>query len=349
MQFFACSQCHQLIYFENSICLGCGSTLGFEPLKRQMFAIEPVANSEWCVVGDTAHRFRLCANGVNHQVCNWLVPAEDDNPLCRACRLNEWIPDLTVPGNPEAWARLERAKRRLLHGLLTLGLPIRSRTADPDHGIGFRFLADDFTSAVVTGHQDGMITLNIAEADDAERERRRQELGEPYRTLLGHFRHEIGHYYWALLIDHSHQLPAFRQLFGDERLDYGIALKNHYSHGAPQDWQQRFISAYAAMHPWEDWAESWAHYLHIRDTLETAAACGVAIDLPDRPARRLELDGETPEFDRVMEDWLMLTHVLNNLNRGLGLSDSYPFIISPVASNKLRFIHDAIRQVGGVG
>ena len=123
---------------------------------------------------------------------------------------------------------------------------------------------------MVTGHADGVITLDLAESDDVHRERRRAELGEPYRTLLGHFRHEIGHYYWPILVERAGALERCRALFGDERADYGEALERHYADGPPADWAERHVSAYATMHPWEDWAETFAHYLHIRDTLQTA-------------------------------------------------------------------------------
>jgi len=342
MQFFECTQCHQLVYFENSTCLNCGSALVYAPLSKQMVAVEPDGAGTWRVIDDHDRRFSFCQNSLQYQVCNWAVPIEDPNPYCRSCRLNEIIPDLSVAGNVQAWAKLEKAKRRLLHGLTSLGLAVRSREADPENGLGFRFLADDLEEKVMTGHDAGVITLNIAEARDSERERRREQLSEPYRTLLGHFRHEIGHYYWNLLILHGDRLEGFRKLFGDERRNYQKALKTHYAQGPPANWQNHFISAYSTMHPWEDWAESWAHYLHMRDTLETAAACGVTVHLPETEPRSLKLSEEAWSFDRVKKDWLLLTHVLNNLNRGLGQPDSYPFVISPGAAEKLRFIHDVI-------
>ena len=202
---------------------------------------------------------------------------------------------------------------------------------------------------MLTGHNDGVITINIAEADDAEREKRRLQLHEPYRTLLGHFRHEVGHYYWDRMIKDSDLLDSFRTLFGDERADYGQALQNHYAQGAPADWQQKFVSSYASSHPWEDWAETWAHYLHMVDTLETAAACGLSL----RPGRRDEptlkkspipWPDRGDSFDKMIDHWFALTYVLNNLNRGLGLSDGYPFVLSTPAIDKLHFVHDAIAK-----
>jgi hypothetical protein len=199
----------------------------------------------------------------------------------------------------------------------------------------------------MTGHSGGVITISLAEADDAERERRRNALREPYRTLLGHMRHESGHYYWTRLVEDTDRLDAFRAQFGDERDDYAAALQGHYTNGPVADWQTRFVTAYASAHPWEDWAETWAHYLHIADTLETAAACGVSIrprrgDEPALPKVPDTAGTPATSFDRLMASWYPLTYLLNNLNRGLGLADGYPFVLSPPAVEKLRFVHDTV-------
>jgi hypothetical protein len=236
---------------------------------------------------------------------------------------------------------------------------VQNKTDDPEHGLAYKFLADLDTpgaAPVLTGHANGVITLNVAEADDVERERQRLQLHEPYRTLLGHFRHEVGHYYWDLLIKDTPWIDTFRALFGNERQDYAQALQDHYNQGPPQDWQQQFVSAYASAHPWEDWAETWAHYLHMTDTLETAAACGLSL----RPQRSDEPTLKTApapdslyarSFDQLIDNWFPLTYVLNNLNRGLGLPDGYPFVLSTPAIDKLRFVHDTISATnprGGV-
>jgi hypothetical protein len=263
------------------------------------------------------------------------------------------IPDISQPGARDAWYRLEVAKRRLVFTLLALKLPIDHRTADETSGLAFHFKADpaspDEGPPVLTGHNEGVITINIAEADDAERERRRTSMGEPYRTLVGHMRHESGHYYWNRLIRGTREIAAFRSVFGDEQRDYAQALRAHYEQGAPADWQSRFVSAYASAHPWEDWAETWAHYLHMFDTIETAAATGVSL----RPRRRDEpsvsrvpdpASSQRVSFDRLLESWFPLTYVLNNLNRGLGLPDAYPFVLSPPAIDKLRYVHELVER-----
>ena len=273
------------------------------------------------------------------------MPAEDPQPLCESCRLTQVIPNLTVNGNRGAWFKLEAAKRRLIYSLRQLHVPIESRLDNPEHGLSYEFLSDaDSKTPVLTGHAHGVITVNITEADDAERERRRLEMGEPYRTLLGHFRHEIGHYYWERLIHHSSRIEQFRALFGDERADYAAALKAHYHGGPPADWEQRFVSAYAASHPWEDWAESWAHYLHMTDMLETAADCGLSLtpQRRDEPTLLRARSGTEAPFERLVADWIPLTYLLNNLNRSMGLVDGYPFVLTAPAIAKLRFVHDII-------
>jgi hypothetical protein len=360
MRIFHCDHCQQLVFFENFQCVKCQRALAYVPEVMDLQSLDRAGDNLWqCVAGDEEpQNYRLCENYIKHNVCNWAVPAEDPNALCESCRLTQVIPDLSQPGYREAWYRLEVAKRRLVYSLLYLRLPVVNRQLDPEHGLSFEFLADEPVAPnskeppkpVFTGHDRGIITINIAEADDAEREKRRHELHEPYRTLLGHFRHEVGHYYWDRLVFNSTNLDTFRKLFGDEQADYGQALETHYQQGAPADWQQRFVSTYASSHPWEDWAESWAHYLHLVDMLETAAACGLSLR-PDRtdeptlktvPQRR---KAQLASFDRMIEDWFSLTYVLNNLNRGMGLSDGYPFVLSAPAIEKLRFVHDVIGRM----
>lgn len=352
MKVFRCDHCGNLIFFENSVCTRCGSTLAFLPDRMRMAALEALGGEQWQLAGHRGPRtrYRLCANYRTVNVCNWAVPIRDPHPLCPSCRLTQVIPDLAAPGHAQAWYRLEVAKRRLLYSLIDLGLPILTREEDPEHGLAFQFLADPPPDsggpAVLTGHANGVITISLAEADDAEREKRRLSLHEPYRTLLGHFRHEIGHYYWDRLIAGSPRLAAFRARFGDERADYAQALRAHYEHPPGEAWQSDYVSAYASSHPWEDWAETWAHYLHIVDTLETARACGLS--LRDTPASATSYDGrplaglERDPFERLMDRWVPMTFVLNNLNRGLGVADAYPFVLSMPAIVKLRFVHETI-------
>jgi hypothetical protein len=347
MKTFHCSRCGNLVFFENVACERCNAMLGFIPERMQIHAFEAAGDGLWRSLAADAGdaRYRQCHNYAQEAVCNWMVPAQATHPLCTACQLTHNIPDLSIPQNRIYWYRLETAKRRLLYSLSVLGLPFVSREADPVHGLRFDFLANtDDGNHVLTGHASGLVTMNIAEADDAQRENIRTQMGEPYRTLLGHFRHEVGHYYFSRLVADTQWIGPFRELFGDERADYAQALRSYYEKGTPSGWQASYVSAYATMHPSEDWAETWAHYLHIVDTVDTATACGLVL----RPTHAQEptLTDRTPveesSFDSLMDRWYPLAYVLNNLNRSLGLPDGYPFALSPRAVEKLRFVERVI-------
>jgi hypothetical protein len=333
--------CGNTLYFENTNCVKCRRKLGFDPASMLLSPLEPGANAEFNalqVPGNPA--FRLCANYSTYGVCNWLVPAQEARPYCFSCRFISVIPNLELPGNVEKWARIAVAQRRLFFTLLRLGLPLRAKADDPDAGLDFCFLADTsddiHPKPIYTGHKDGVITLNIIEADDAAREQVRLAMHEPYRTLLGHLRHEIGHYYWRRLVANTERLPAFTALFGDASVDYAAALKTYHEKGPTADWSERFVSAYASSHPWEDWAETWAHYLHIYDTLETAQ------DLVQKSSGR----SQAPvDFDEMMRDWSSLSIGLNCLNRSLGLRDAYPFVLAKPVIDKLGLIHDLIHSL----
>lgn len=355
MKTFYCDVCGSLVFFENVLCVKCNHVLGFLPDLLDLSALEPATEKEnsWRALAAAAHQqhYHQCQNWVEHQVCNWLVPSSDDNAYCASCRRNQTIPDLTVSGNRERWQKMELAKRRLIYTVLRLGLPLDGNPPENRPALQFNFLGDvPGGPSVLTGHENGLITLNIAEADDAEREKRRVSFHEPYRTLLGHFRHEAAHYYWDQLIANSSRLPRFRELFGDETQDYSVALKNYYDQGAPADWQSRHVSAYAGAHPWEDWAETFAHYLHITDTIETAAGFGITLQPKHPDAKAMTTDarkisGNGNSFDQILKTWLPLTYALNSLNRGMGLPDLYPFVLSPPAIEKLRFIHETVQSV----
>ena len=379
-------QCGRPVFFRNSECLYCHTPLGYDPACAQVLPLALTEDGiAWRRFGvdEQSTLYRRCANFRSAAGCNWLLPmqaspaaeaspgaaqelapalpvvahpeaesadAEPQVPppmMCAACRLNRTIPDLSQPENQGRWAHVELAKRRLVSQLIALGLPVVPKTEDSDRGIAFDFLgrAPD-GPPVMTGHDHGVITLNIEEADDVRREQVRAEMREPYRTLLGHFRHEIGHYYWDLLVDGSGWLPHFRALFGDERLDYAAALKANYEQGPPADWPQRFVSAYASTHPWEDWAETWAHYLHMVDTVDTALSFGIDADEVE-----LEADPWTQEslwqpahpgaeaFLGFLNAWVELTAVVNEMSRSMGQHDFYPFVLPHLAVAKLQFIH----------
>ncbi len=352
MKIFHCDNCDQLVFFENTKCVSCGHLLAFLPECADMASLVPDDAGGYRRAGSKSNspRYKLCSNYETHEVCNWAVPFDSPSTLCRSCDLTRTIPDLSAPGARDSWARLEAAKRRLVYTLDILKLPVESKTANPDRGLTFEFLADsDDPEAppILTGHADGVITINIAESDDVEREKRKSQFQETYRTVLGHFRHEIGHYYWDRLVRDSEALEPFRELFGDDRADYAGALQKHHTNGAPADWNTSFVSAYASAHPWEDWAETWAHYMHIIDTLETADASGLALrprrgDEPSLKPDPKAVGRQPRSFDTMIKRWFSLTYVLNNLNRGMGLPDAYPFVLSTAAVEKLRFVHDVI-------
>jgi hypothetical protein len=351
MKLFTCQNCGQLLYFENTRCERCGLSLGYLPDIGTLSALQP-AGEAWRPLAAPERIWRFCANA-EHAACNWLVPAEAGTPYCAACRHNRTVPDLSIPDNVLRWQKLEVAKHRLIYTLLKLKLPLTSKAEDADTGLAFDFMGDPEAPdgegpKVMTGHDNGLITINIAEADDAERERRRHDMGEPYRALLGHMRHEVGHYYWDRLVRDGGHLQAFRDLFGDESADYGEALQRHYSQGPVENWQESFVSSYASAHPWEDFAETWAHYLHIIDTLETAKAFRVSVNPEATPGRDLAASVdfnvyEVDDFAKIFDVWLPLSFAVNSLNRSMGVPDLYPFVLSAAVITKLDFIHRLVR------
>jgi hypothetical protein len=347
MKLFECQHCSQALYFENATCESCGRRLGYLPEAETITALEPDGDG-WRALARPGTRYRFCANWT-YDVCNWLVRAGEEE-YCAACRHNRMIPDLSIPDNQPRWRKIETAKHRLFYTLLRLRLPLAIRNEDPD-GLAFDFLANPdgpwhMVQPVMTGHDSGLITINLSEADDAERERMRSQMGEPYRTLLGHFRHEIAHYYWDKLVFRTHNLDAFRRVFGNEQEDYGSALQRHYSQGAPADWPQQFVTAYASAHPWEDFAETWAHYFHMVDTLETANSFGMRLRPKVRKGAELgtdiDFDPHRADLDRLIEAWLPLTFAVNSINRSMGQPDLYPFVLSPTVVAKVDFIHGLI-------
>jgi hypothetical protein len=345
MKLFSCPNCGHRLYFENAKCLACGTDVLYDPATADMLP----ANTPGIYI---------CANAAECS-CNWATA--EGQPFCRACRLNKTIPDLSIAGNRQRWTRVEAAKKRAIYSLLAYDLSVGPKQSPDDEvGIGFDFLAPATGAGpggehILTGHDRGLITLNVAEADSAEREKMRVQMGEQYRTLLGHFRHELGHYYWDRLIrDDPARLAEFRSVFGDESVDYEEALRQHYANGAPPDWQDNHISAYATSHPWEDWAESWAHYIHITDTLEMVHALNLGLGRLDTDPNELAkadtggLRHAAPNdrpptwlepFDVILERWMVLSEASNSINRCMGLPDLYPFVISGVTAGKLGFVH----------
>lgn len=349
MRVFRCAHCAQVVFFENTRCTRCGAELGFDPESLELRTLEPEGNGLRSLTDPSdSRRWRFCANHVL-AACNWLVALEG-SALCRSCRVTRVRPPDGDPEGLAAFARAERAKRRLVWQVLGLGLPLAPRDEDPG-GIAFELLWSP-QGGIVTGHQDGVITVDLRESDDVRRERLRIELDEPYRTLLGHFRHEIGHYYWSLLVA-GPAVGWFRALFGDERSDYAGAMDRHYQQGPTSGWESSYVSAYASMHPFEDWAESFAHYLHMRDVLEMAASFRMTLAGPPGGSAGSQLSADPgaavahPDFDGLLEAWIPLGIALNAVNRAMGKEDLYPFVLAPQVTEKLRFVHDRVVAWGG--
>ncbi|PZW43588.1 hypothetical protein C8P66_11549 [Humitalea rosea] len=356
MRLFECQSCGNTLYFENTRCERCGHGLGFLPAAGILSAVEPEEEGLRALADGAL--YRACSNATLG-TCNWLVPIEEDGRFCRCCRHNRRAPNLDDPKVMKMWRTIEFSQHRLFVTLLRLNLPLPTREEDPEAGLVFDVLADPKdpkAPRVLTGHDKGLITFNLAEGDDAERERRRVSMGEPYRTMLGHMRHEIAHFFWDRLVRDAGQgevLYACRQVFGDPSVDYAAALKTHYESGPPDNWQEHYVSAYATSHPWEDFAETTAHYLHMVDTLETAFAYGMRLrpnvgDSTDM-ATRIDFDPhEEADFDRIIHAWLPLTFAMNSLNRSMGLSDLYPFLLSQPVIEKLRFIHGLLHPAASL-
>jgi hypothetical protein len=353
-------RCKRPVFFSNSVCLGCNTALGYEPDLAKVFPIEPIPGGDgWRIAEDiegASPVYRRCANLYTPAGCNWLLSDLNNlgvtEGLCVACRLNRTIPDLSVPENGILWGKIEAAKRRLVSTLLALEMPVTSRAEDPERGLAFDFLRDrEGEPRILTGHANGLITLNIEEARSSTRELIREQMNEPYRTLLGHLRHEVGHYYWDRLIGGTTWIDEFRRLFGDERADYGETMQRYYASGPPLDWPQRFVSAYASSHPFEDWAETWSHILHMADTLGTALSFGLdprGLDLEVEPFPPTLLylpdDPGAERFLEFLNSWIALAAVMNEMSRGMGQPDFYPFALPNAAVTKLHFIRVVVNR-----
>ncbi|WP_311272509.1 MULTISPECIES: putative zinc-binding metallopeptidase [unclassified Rhizobium] len=355
MRLFSCAACGQPVHFDNRSCVKCGHRLVFVPQTLTMEAIEPAGEPNWSLVSNPEKQIRFCANEVN-DICNWSVPSDSNSNFCPACSHNRLVPDATTEDGIEQWRRLSQAQRHLFYSLLRLKLPHPNRDVHPN-GLVFDFLVDEVAPdgsiiPAMTGHDEGLIAIRAAESDDATREQIRSNMNEPYRTMLGHFRHEVGHFIWNMLVRDAHRLEACREVFGDERADYGEALKRNYEQGPPPGWQQNFISAYAAVHPWEDFAECFAHYLHIVDTLETAHAYGIAIEPEGHEALETEVAFDpysARSAKQLVTAWIPLTLALNSMQRSMGLPDLYPFVLTQAVETKLEFMHQLLHERIPVG
>ena len=328
MKAFRCRVCDKPLHFENSRCVSCDSRLGFSRSER---AIVPVDEKGRYVDADGLEWF-LCRN----LTLSGLHLADRRATAVSASAAGSPAPGptTTTPIGLANYPAAERAKRHLVVELDGLGFPIVGKDTDPDNGLAFDLLSS-VEENVTIGHANGLITIDLAESSAAHREQVREKLGEPYRTMLGHFRHEVGHYYeWQLV--KGELRTRYRELFGDESADYQGEIDRHYAEGPPAGWESSYISSYATMHPFEDFAETWAHYLHICDSIETASEYG------------LTTVGTITSFtsfrDVVVGIWMPLSVALNMINRSMGHEDLYPFVIPAAVLDKLDFVASLARR-----
>lgn len=267
--------------------------------------------------------------------CNWIAP--EPGALCRSCAMTTISPDTSIPNALSNWAQTEAAKRWALDNL---GRWHWFRPEDPGTPPVFHMLADGPTP-VAMGHVNGVVTISVAEADPVLSTTRREALEEPYRTMIGHMRHEIAHMLWWRLSLRTDFLEAFRAVFGDEREDYSAALQRHYSSGPPEDWNQNFLTTYASAHPHEDWAETAAHLLHLTDITDSAVSAGFSLATLPYP----DWDPYSePDAVSLIQVAISVVTGVNHVNRSMGLADVYPFMISLEAQKKLAFVHEWLRR-----
>ncbi|MGJ7457596.1 zinc-binding metallopeptidase family protein [Halomonas sp. RA08-2] len=304
------------LWFDN-LATATGTPLAYDPQARAFITMPPYcANRD--VIG-----------------CNWIAP--EQGAFCRSCAMTALAPDPSLPYAMPHWAKTEAAKRWVIDNL---GRWNWFRPEDPGAPPVFHMLAEGPTP-VAMGHAGGVVTISVAEADPVLRTARREALEEPYRTMIGHMRHEISHMLWWRLSLRDDFLEAFRSMFGDEREDYAEALQRHYVNGPPAGWRSSFVSTYASAHPHEDWAETAAHLLHLTDIADSFVAAGLSSpDLP-YPGWDPYMESDADRLIRVATHQVM---AVNHINRSMGLPDLYPFVLSDITRQKLVFMHDWLRR-----
>jgi len=343
MKIFECGHCNYPLYFESNHCDNCGHACGYRDDDRKMLTFDPANES---LISDRENiAYKYCKNK-EHEVCNWLLHNDDVNDYCSACQLNRTIPNLSDKTNFPKWKNLEVAKHRLIYQLQKIGLNLPSKIKNSD-GLCFDFIVKEGNVNLMTGHASGVITILLQEADAVLREQIRKELEEPYRTLIGHLRHEVGHYFWERLVATNKTfLIEFRHIFGNEEANYSKALQQYYKQGAPANWHDSFISKYATSHPWEDWAETWAHYLHVMDMVETAHFFGLKVNPTNKNKSMMASATFDPysikDFQTIVHKCRPLSFAVNSINRAMGIPDVYPFVITPAVVKKMAFIHQLL-------
>jgi len=343
MKVFQCGHCNHPLFFENNKCENCGRLSGYRDLDRQMLTFN--ASSSSLFSDREKIEYKYCKNK-ELRVCNWLLVKNNPQDYCHACQLNRTIPNLSDEKNYPKWQNLEVAKHRLIYQLQKIGLDLPSKMTNAE-GLCFDFITKYNDTKIMTGHNNGVITILLREADPVLREKAKKEMQESYRTLIGHLRHEVGHYFWEQLVFKNQDvLSAFRTIFGNEEADYNDALQSYYKNSAPDDWRNQYISKYASSHPWEDWAETWAHYLHIMDMVETAHFFGLEVNsttISENMKIASTFDPYTiRDFETIVRTCVPLSFAVNSINRAMGIPDVYPFSITPTVIKKINFIHDLL-------
>ena len=341
MKIFQCGHCNGELLFQNHECENCSQIAGYYDKEQVMFTFHYKNNI--LTTDQNQRAFKFCKNK-SIEVCNWLLDLDDEHEYCIACRLNRTTPKQTEIDDFAKWKKLEISKHRLIYQLQKIGLPL-PQIIEQNVGLRFDFISQKKNKNSLTGHSEGLITILLKEADSLEREKARRKFSEAYRTLIGHLRHEIGHYFWDELIrNQPEKLEEFRKLFGDESLDYQIALDKYYNSDPPENWQKSFISRYSTSHPWEDWAESWAHYLHVMDMVETAYFFGIEVK-----NQKYDNAIEPPfdpyfinDFDRIIKAFSPISFAVNSINRTMGMPRVYPFKITDAITEKIKFIHQLL-------
>lgn len=340
MKIFQCGNCSHPLFFENYTCEKCGHLSGYRHNDRVMLTFAPLASP---YIGyDDGMSYKFC-NNRSLGVCNWMIRTENNESYCAACQLNGRLPMDRNGDQFDSWQSLEIAKHRLIYQLQKIGLRLVSKITSED-GLSFDFVSKKTDPKLMTGHNNGVVTILLEEADPVYREDMRQKMNEPYRTLIGHLRHEVGHYFWDRIVaNDSEVLNNFRAIFGDETVDYKESIKMYYKNISPVNWQKDFVSLYATSHPWEDWAETWAHYLHIMDMLETAYWFGMKVS-PFNSDQGMNGDAYFDpythiDFEEIVKTCIAITFAVNSINKSMGLQDIYPFVISDKVKQKMQFIH----------
>ncbi len=345
--------CGAPLFRENTTCLRCRALVGFLPDQGWLLSFTALPDGTFTNSHPSLQNrvYKTCANRTAAPQCNWMIATSDAGQPCLSCSLTRTTPNPAVPEAAARWTAAEHAKRHVLIQLLRHRLPVRSRHTHPD-GVWFDFLQPlPGGPPVLTGHQRGLITINLSEADPAQRALIQEKMGESYRTLTGHMRHELAHYYWERFSTDAAWLQQCRSVFGDDRQDYAAALATHHRQGPPPQWASRFISAYASSHPWEDWAETFAHYLHMDEALHTAQRLGLDLrrlklrtDSFDHAALFPSSPAADPAFLDTIDRWVLLSLTANEINAALGHPLAYPFILNSSIVTKLHAIHQSFQH-----